>query len=199
MSIQAIVIGAFPAVFNDEVFSVVRVTGNGISVHHLAIGNGPHLIERLTMRIAVQGANIDPFMKTGINNATCRVRRITHKTVLAAFPWRGFYALVVAFDVLVECSPAAGKQDIIVSWQHEIDSLILSHRCDEYQSQREKSHRQKTIHVLQEIPVSSRLRVTASVAQSCASPFSLVRYPPNLARKGCRFSRRKRVCRFLVR
>ena len=143
-------------VLDHDVFPVVRVARHEIGVHDFPVGNGAHFIQRFTMCITVQRANVDPFMKTGINDATCRVRGVTHKTVLTAFPWRGFHAPVVPFDVLVECSPAARKQGIIVSRQAEIDSLILSHNCGAYQSEREKSHRQKTIHVLQEAPVSSR-------------------------------------------
>jgi hypothetical protein len=73
---------------NDDVFSIVRVAGNRVDVRHFSIGNGVDFIERLTVRVAMQGFNVDPFVKTGINNATCRVGWITDKTILTSFPWR---------------------------------------------------------------------------------------------------------------
>jgi len=55
-------------------------------VHHFAIGNGAYFVERLTVCVAMERADIDPFVKTGVNNATRCVGRITDKTVLAPFP-----------------------------------------------------------------------------------------------------------------
>ena len=75
-------------VLDHDVSAIIRVGRYGVNVDHFSIGNGAHLVERLTVRIAVQGANVDSFMKTGINNATCGVGRIAHKTVLPAFPRR---------------------------------------------------------------------------------------------------------------
>ena len=58
---------------DHDVFAVVRVAGNGTDMHNFSIGNGAHFVQRFTMCIAVHGPNIDPFMKTGINDATRRV------------------------------------------------------------------------------------------------------------------------------
>src|SRR5205823_12390104 len=107
VSVQAVVTGAVPVVLDHDVFPVVRVAGHEIGVYYFPVGNSAHFIQRFTTSITVQRPNVDPFMKTGINNAPCRVRWITHKTVLTAFPWRGFHAVVVSFDVLVEGSPSA--------------------------------------------------------------------------------------------
>ena len=38
---------------NDDVFSIVRVAGNGVNVHHFSIGDGVYFIERLTVRVAM--------------------------------------------------------------------------------------------------------------------------------------------------
>ena len=73
---------------NDDVFSIVRVAGNRVNVHHFSIGDGVYFIERLTVRVAMQWANIDAFVKTGINNAARCVGWITDKTVLTSFPRR---------------------------------------------------------------------------------------------------------------
>src|SRR4030095_15339488 len=93
---------AAPAMLDDNVFSIVRVAGNGVNVYDFSIGNSVYFIEWLAMSVATQRANIASLMKPGVNNATCRVRRIAHKTVLTTFPRRRFHALVVALYVLVE-------------------------------------------------------------------------------------------------
>src|SRR5205807_9916000 len=102
-----VVTRAVPVVLYHDVSPVVRVAGHEIGVRYFPVANGAHFIQWFTMCITVQRANVDPFMKTGINDAPCCVRWITHKTVLTAFPWRGFHAVVVPFDVLVKGSPAA--------------------------------------------------------------------------------------------
>src|ERR1041385_5082678 len=85
--VQAVVTAAVPAVFDHNVFPIVRVTGNEVGVHDFPIGNGTHFVERLAVRLAVPGADIDSFVKAGINSATRGVRRIAHKAILAALPW----------------------------------------------------------------------------------------------------------------
>ena len=55
-------------------------------MHDFAIGNGVYFVERLTVRVAMERADIDPFVKTGVNNATRCVGWITDKTVLSPFP-----------------------------------------------------------------------------------------------------------------
>ena len=127
-------------VFDHDVFPIVRVAGHGVDVHDFAIGNGTHFVEWLTAPVAVQGANVDPFMKTGVNDACRSLHRIAYKTVATAFPRRGLHSLVIALDVLIKCRAAAREESIIVRWQDKIDDLILSHHCGTHQSERKKRY-----------------------------------------------------------
>ena len=121
MSVQAVVIRAVPAVFDHDVFPVVRVTGDEVGVHDFAVGNRAHFVERLAVFIAVHWANIDSFVKAGVNHATCRVDGIAHKTVLAALPRRRFHAVVIAFDVLIKRGAVTREQRVIVRRQNKIE------------------------------------------------------------------------------
>src|ERR1700758_4211350 len=72
VSVQAVVTGAVPAVFDHNVFPIVRVAGHEIGVYDLPIGNSTDFIQRLAVCIAMHGANIDSLMKAGVNGATRR-------------------------------------------------------------------------------------------------------------------------------
>ena len=67
-------------------------------------------------------ANVDAFVKAGVNNTGARLLRIAHETVLAAFPRRRFFTAVIALDVLIEVRPAAVKNRVVVGRQCQIDS-----------------------------------------------------------------------------
>src|SRR6266487_5460714 len=100
VSVQAVVTGAVPAVLDHDVFPIVRVAGHEIGVHDFSVANGADFIERLAVFIAMYGANIDSFVKAGVNEATRCVGGIAYKAVFAALPWSRFLSLVIAFDVL---------------------------------------------------------------------------------------------------
>src|SRR6266571_1157951 len=102
VSVQAVVTRSVPAVFDHNVFPIVRVAGHEIGVHDFPIGNGADFIERLAVCIAMHGANIDSFVKAGVNEATRCVGRLAHEPILAALPWSRFLSLVIALDVLVK-------------------------------------------------------------------------------------------------
>jgi len=94
-------------------------------VHDLAIGNGSHFVERLAICIAVHGANINSFVKPGVNHASPGAFRITDKAILAALPWCRFHAVVVSVDILVKSRAVSRKKGIIVRGQNKIETLIL--------------------------------------------------------------------------
>src|ERR1700692_4098249 len=87
VSVQAVVTAAAPGNLNHNVFPVGRVAGYEIGVHDFSIGNGTDFVEGLAVCIAMHGANIDSFVKSGIDGATCGVDGIAHKPVFAALPW----------------------------------------------------------------------------------------------------------------
>ena len=114
MSVETVVIRAVPPVLDHDVFSIVGVAGDWIHVHDLAIGNRAHFVERVTVCIAVQGANIDSFVKAGVNGAACRVDGIPHKAVSPALPGRRFCTFIIAFDVLIKRGAVTGEQGVVV-------------------------------------------------------------------------------------
>ena len=77
------------------------------------------------MRIAAQCANIDSFMETGINSRGRCLHGVTHKTVLAAFPRRGFHAFVIALDVLVKRGAVPAENRVIVRGKDEAEHLVF--------------------------------------------------------------------------
>src|SRR5215813_14065343 len=122
---------------NDDVFAVVRVTGNRIGVYHFSISDGVHLIKGFTMLVAVERSNIDAFMKTRVNSASCCLGWIAHKTVLTAFPWSRSYSFKIAFDVLVERGAATRKECVVVGRQCQTNRVILCHRYGDPQTSNE--------------------------------------------------------------
>src|SRR5438876_7115006 len=126
VSVQAVVTGAVPAVLDHDVFPIVRVTGHDIGVHDFSVANGTDFIERLAVSIAMQGANIDSFVKACVNDATRCVGGIAHKAVFAALPWHRFHPFVIAFHVLVKGRTGAREQSGIIRRQNKIESVISS-------------------------------------------------------------------------
>ena len=110
---------------DHDVFPIVRVAGHEIGVHDFSVANGADFIERLAVFIAMQGANIDSFVKACVNDATRCVGGIAHKAVFAALPWSRFLSLVIAFDVLVKGRAVAREQSVIIRRQNKIESVIL--------------------------------------------------------------------------
>src|ERR1044071_6084543 len=114
VSVQAVVTGAVPAMFDHGVFPVIRVAGHEIGLYHFSIGNGADFVEWLTVCIAMHGANIDSFVKSCINEPTRGVSGIAHKAVFAALPRGRFLSLVITFDVLVKSRTITREQSVVV-------------------------------------------------------------------------------------
>ena len=123
---------------DHDVFPIIRVTGDEVGVHDLSVANGAHFIEGFATRIAVQSANIDSFVKAGVNQACRRLNGIAHESVLAAFPWRRFHSVVVTLDVLIECGTIAREKSVVIRWQDEVDRLML-HLRDQGGTNQQKS------------------------------------------------------------
>src|SRR2546423_4140749 len=107
MPIQTEIRRAIPTMFDHDVFPVVRISGDRIGVDNFAIGDRAHFVQRLASLIAMKTANVDAFMKAGIDNDRARLFRVTHETVLAAFPRRRFFTSIIALDILIEVRAAA--------------------------------------------------------------------------------------------
>ena len=110
---------------DHNVIPVVGISRNEVHVHNFAIGNGAHFVKRFAARVALQRPNVDPFVKSRVNNSFRRLNRIAHETVLAAFPRRRFHAFVIALDGLVERRAAAAKERVVIRRQGKIDNLVL--------------------------------------------------------------------------
>ncbi len=82
-------------------------------MHHFAVGDRAHFIDRLALRIALHGPDIDPFVEARVNQPAGSRDRIAHKTVLSALPWSGFLAAKIAQDVLVKLRAAAVEERVI--------------------------------------------------------------------------------------
>ena len=94
-------------------------------MYDLAVGNGAHFVERLSICIAVHGPNINSLVKAGVNDASPSAFRITDKTVLAAFPWCRFNTVIVTVDRLVKSGTISRKESVIVRGQNKLQHLIL--------------------------------------------------------------------------
>ena len=90
-------------------------------MHDFPIGNGADFIERLAVCITMHRANIDSFVKAGIDGAACGVDGVADKAVFPALPRRRFFSLVIAFDVLVKSRTIAREQSVIIRWQIKIE------------------------------------------------------------------------------
>src|SRR5215467_1342926 len=69
VSVQTVIVRPPPAVFDHDVFSIIRVAGHWVDVHDISICDGAYLIERFAVCVAMNRPNIDAFMKTGVKDA----------------------------------------------------------------------------------------------------------------------------------
>src|SRR5205085_10555875 len=72
VSVQTVIRRTSPVVLDHDVSPVVRMTGHQTRVDNFAVGDRAHLVERLAALIAVDRANVDPFVKTRVNNPGTR-------------------------------------------------------------------------------------------------------------------------------
>ena len=100
--------------------------------------------------------NIYAFMKTRVNGAGTRGFGIADETILAAFPRRRFFAVIIALDVLIKIGTAAVKDRVVVRWQRKIDSRRFGLR-ESVRGQRnrgDKKHNQPAHHFFFFSPMS---------------------------------------------
>src|ERR1700736_451109 len=94
--------------------------GDWRGVNDFPVGDGADFIARLAVVVAVNRADVDPFVEACVNNAVARLFGIAHESILSAFPRRRFLAVIIALDVLIERRAAAVKDRVIVSRQRKL-------------------------------------------------------------------------------
>src|SRR6266550_783280 len=136
-------------VLNDDIFAVIRVARHQVGVDNSAISNSSHLIQRFTVRVALERANVDSFVKPGKNHAFTRFYRVTNEAVLTAFPRRGLHAFVDALDILIKLRSTASKQSVIIRRQDQIQLNLRNAGAGRYDQNREprneQSHRESAV------------------------------------------------------
>src|SRR6266513_845814 len=98
MRVETVVTAPVPAMLNHHVFAVIGMASRRIYVNDLAVCNRADFIHRFITRVAMETANVDPFVKSSKDHPDRRLNRIAHKTVLTALPGRRFHALVNPLD-----------------------------------------------------------------------------------------------------
>src|SRR5207253_10782177 len=109
-----------------------------IGVHDFAVGDRPHIIERLTPGIAMQAPDVDSFVESGVDQTLRRRYGVADKSVTAAFPGRRFFAVKIALNILIKIRAAAAKKRIVIRRQADFDFRVL---CE--QRTRKHSYRQR--------------------------------------------------------
>src|SRR5438552_18511383 len=116
----------------------------------------------------VQRTNVNAFMKASVDNARTRLYWIAHKTILATFPRRRFFSVIVALDVLVEIGAAAAKNRVVVGRQRKIHSRGFSLRHGRCKLEREKREQRCKKR-------SHQKKISVSAGRSVSSRFSSTR------------------------
>ena len=119
-AVKTVVAGAVPAMLDDDILSVVRVTRHDVRVDDRAVGDRAHFIQRFAAGIALHRANVDAFMEARVNQTAGGFDRVAHKTVLATFPRRRFHSFVISSDILVKFRAAAVEKCVVIRRQREI-------------------------------------------------------------------------------
>ena len=92
-------------------------------MNNFAVGNRPDIIQWFTPRIAMQAANVDSFMEARVNQTLRRRERIPNEAVTATFPRSRFFAVEIAFNVLVKFSRCSGtsEEGVVIGRQADLD------------------------------------------------------------------------------
>src|SRR6202034_2248907 len=116
MRIQTEVRTPAKLVFNHDVAAVVGVGWNDICINDSACRDGVNNIQRFSVRVALEGTNVHPFVKPGLKDGRTESLRIPDEPVLSALPRRTGDSLEITFHVLVESGVIAGQQPVILGW-----------------------------------------------------------------------------------
>ena len=115
MAIKAVVFTPVKPMLDHHVSSVVRIARDLIGMDHHAGRNRAHRIEGLAVRVPLERADVDAFVKTRVDDPGRCLDRIPDEAVAAAFPWRRFFAVIIALNILIECRPIAAKERVVLS------------------------------------------------------------------------------------
>src|ERR1700733_5258677 len=130
MRIQAEVRTPAKLVFNHDVAAVVGVGWNDICINDSAGRDGVNNIQRFSVRVALEGTNVHPFVKPGLENGRAESSRISDEPVLSALPWRAGDSLEITFHVLIESGIIASQQPVILGGQNDVDRLAEGGKPD---------------------------------------------------------------------
>ena len=122
--VEGVVGAAAPVVPHHDVAAVVALACRGGHVHHGAVGDGPHLVLRVSFGIALQGLDVETLVKASVGDAAADAAGIAHKAELAALPGGGFGAFEVAVNELEEVRRRV-KQCVVGGGQLKLLGLQL--------------------------------------------------------------------------
>jgi hypothetical protein len=91
-----------------------------------AWSDGAHRVERLAAGVALKRLDVDSFVKTRVNDPGGSLDWIADESVAPAFPRRGFFAVIIAFDILVKGRTVAAEQGIIVGRKNQVQRLRVT-------------------------------------------------------------------------
>src|SRR4051794_2634877 len=131
VAVKTVVFAAVESVFDHDVAAVIRPARDLIRVYDHTGRDGADHIERLAACVALKRLNVHALMQPRVNNSRGRFDWIADKTIAAAFPRRGFFAMIIALDVLVERRAVAAEERVIVGRQDEIEWLGAGERSAE--------------------------------------------------------------------
>lgn len=96
---------AVPHVFNDDVFSVVAVSCEGVDIGDCAWRYRVNEVERVAMAITLDGFDVDPFVKFGADDSVGGASEGADKSVFACCPWSGCFAFKNTVAIHVKLIP----------------------------------------------------------------------------------------------
>lgn len=75
-----------PVMMNDHVFAVVAQRRGGVDVNDGAVGDRSNFIEGISAAVATHRPDVDPFVKTGVNDPDAGPSLVSRKAVGSPFP-----------------------------------------------------------------------------------------------------------------
>ena len=189
--VQTVVARSIPPVLDYDVAAVVGIPRDGIHMHDPARSDGMNFIGRFALGVALQGPDVHPFVKTGVDQTGRCLDRVAHEAVLPAFPWRGLFSFVIAFYILIKSGAIVAEERVVLRRQSQIQRRFfgLSGQVEHRQNEHRKCPQE-------------HLHATSGglfLARSGASLFSSIADLPRSIRNGCRFFHRRPAYRFAAR
>src|SRR3954469_9230088 len=105
-----------------------------------AWSDGAHRVEGLAAGVSLERLYVDSFVKTRVNDTGGSLDWVADKSVASALPRRGFFAVIIALDILVEGRTVAAEQGIIVGRKNQVPRLCIT-GCDRTQPKKQSDRR----------------------------------------------------------